>query len=93
MEDIPSFRTSIGKKILEFSISILIGNVLEKFFMKATFRRWKKLYRERYNAEDFAVAFKTKKHASKNHPRHYQKNVMELYLQRVAEYEQKSTVK
>lgn len=92
-DNVLPIRLTTGKRFIEFVISALFGNVLEKFFMKTTLSRWKKLYRGRYNPEDFAVAFKTKKHASKNHPRHYQKSVMELYQQRVAEFEYKSTVK
>jgi hypothetical protein len=55
--------------------------------MKTTLRRWQKLYQKNYNADDFAVAFKSKKHASKNHPRHFQKKVIDVYEQKIVDFE------
>jgi len=72
----PTFRY---KKILEDIIDFIAGNRLNTFFMKITLNRWKRLYQSDYSAADFEVAFKTKKHSSKNHPRNYQKKVIELY--------------
>jgi hypothetical protein len=51
--------------------------------------RWKRLYQKKLSNEDFKVAFKTKGHVSKNHPKQYQSKIMSLYLQRVNEFSAK----
>ncbi len=92
-DHVPASKPALTKRMMESAISFLFGNFFEHLFMKMTLQRWQRLYQQCYHADDFAVAFKTKKHASKNHPRHYQKNVMEKYWQRVEEFENKATAK
>lgn len=86
---IPQSRQGTLKKLTEACFNFFFGEFLEKIFMKLTLMRWKKLYQQNYNADDFTVAFKTKKYASKNHPRHFQKKVMEVYTQKTEDFENK----
>lgn len=88
-DDVPASKTGRGKKFLEKIINVLGGDGLEERFMKMTWQRWMSVYGAKYTRQDFDVAFKTKKHASKNHPRHYQKKVIALYLQKIKDYSQK----
>lgn len=96
-EFLPNFmKKSIGEK--EKAHSRFPGKIIEwllkpiapgmdNFFMRMTLRRWKKVYGEEYGEKDFNVAFKTKKHVSKNHPRHYQKKILDHYKTKLDHFE------
>lgn len=84
----PSIQTGM-RKLIEKLIDIFFGNVVNKFFMSLTLGRWKRLYRKNYSEADFEVAFKTKKHVSKNHPKHYQRKVVDLYDDKWKEFQQR----
>lgn len=88
-KEVPAARTGLLKKIMETTLNIFFGNALERFFMFLTLRRWKKLYQESYDAADFRIAFKTKKYVSKNHPKNFQKKVMERYQQKLEAFAKK----
>jgi hypothetical protein len=60
-----------------------VAELLEKYFMGLTLKRWKRIYQKDYPDADFKVAFKTKKYASKNHPKHHQRKVMDLYQEKL----------
>jgi hypothetical protein len=77
-------------KILEFLLQPF-AYPLERLSMAMTFSRWKKLYGD-YHAEDFKIAFKTTRHVSKNHPRHFQKKVMERYHEKLIEFSNTSGI-
>jgi hypothetical protein len=80
-----------GKRIIESVIRVMFP-WLEKVFMQMTLRRWKREYGKVYKGSDFEIAFKTKSYASKNHPRHFQKKVIDLYSQKVSEYEKENRI-
>ncbi len=86
IEGVPSGNSRWIKRVLEKSIDLFGGNQIEKLFLYLTERRWRKLYGEEYLSSDFKVAFKTKTYASKNHPNHYQRKVMELHKQKLIEF-------
>src|SRR5688572_29140158 len=79
LKDVPATSNSIIKRFLENCISSLFGNALEKYFQEKTLARWKQQYEKNYSASDFKVAFKSKAYASKNHPRNYQRSVIDIY--------------
>jgi hypothetical protein len=74
------------KVVLERILNICLGNVGDKLLMKIAAARWNKLYNQTYSEKDFSIAFKTKRYASKNHPRNFQKSVMETYGELEAQY-------
>jgi hypothetical protein len=74
------------QRLLEFLIEPL-STALGKLFMKITFRRWEKMYLKSYDKDDFDIAFKTNAHVSKNHPNFFQKKVLDLYQNKVSDYE------
>jgi hypothetical protein len=65
------------KRLMEKFMNVLGGDYWERLFMNITRRRWIKLYKDQYESADFEIAFKTNKNSSKNHPKHYQKNITE----------------
>lgn len=73
------------KKSLEKCLSFFSGR-LDKIFMDITLKRWERLYQKNHGDSDFRIAFKTTKYASKNHPRNYQRKVMDLYNEKLAEF-------
>lgn len=82
----------IIKKILEKIINLAGGSWWENYFMKLSLKRWENIYKKQYENSDFKVAFKTKKYVSKNHPRNYQKKVMELYREKMEGFSKKFNI-
>jgi hypothetical protein len=72
----------ILKKISEILLNV-VAKPVEWLFMVLTLKRWKRIYGKAYASNDFDIAFKTKKYVSKNHPRHYQQKIIELYDQKL----------
>jgi hypothetical protein len=88
-DGVPASRNSKLQKCCEWIINFLGGDLLDKWCMKMTLNYWKKQYEKKYAVDDFKVAFKTKHYASKNHPRNFQKKVMERYAQKLQEFGKK----
>jgi hypothetical protein len=85
----PALQPSRLQSFLETVINFFGGSLWDKWCMKLTFNYWKKQYEKKYAADDFKIAFKTKHYASKNHPRNFQKKVMERYAQKLQEFGKK----
>jgi hypothetical protein len=85
IESVPVEKPSALKKGLEMLLNLTFPKYLNTFFMRITLKRWKKLYERDYPNADFQVAFKTKDYASKTHPKNYQRKVMDLYQEKLAE--------
>lgn len=77
--NVPATKLSWAKRTVEKFLNFFFGNALEKYFQKKTLSRWRRQYEKNYSANDFQVAFKSKSYASKNHPRNFQRTVIELY--------------
>ncbi|HEX5169223.1 MAG TPA: nucleotidyltransferase domain-containing protein [Cyclobacteriaceae bacterium] len=92
--EVNSVENSISSKpsFLKISVENILNTKLfdriEKFFMRITLARWKRLYERKYNAKDFNIAFKSSQHVSKNHPNHYQQKVMRCYDEKIRNYNQ-----
>jgi hypothetical protein len=80
--DVAKLKSSAIKTATE-KILAPVAELLEKYFMRLTLKRWKRIYQKDYPDADFKVAFKTKKYASKNHPKHHQRKVMDLYQEKL----------
>lgn len=80
------------KRIMENFLKHKSWNWLEKYFMKITLDRWRRLYENKYHAEDFNIAFTSNEHLSKNHPNHFQKKVMKSYHEKLNEYQQQFNI-
>lgn len=82
--------TGILKTVAQKLLNVF-GSRLEDFLMRITLRRFQRMYGNQYSRRDFAIAFKSKRHTSKNHPKHYQKKVMEAYHERMKLFERHHT--
>lgn len=82
-----------NKTAMEGFLNIFFPQTVNTLLMKLTLNRWKKLYADKYDKDDFQIAFKTKKSVSKNHPNYYQKKVMDLYHQKRDEFSNRYKVK
>jgi hypothetical protein len=71
------------KNTFEKIINSIGPDKIDDLFMKLTYRRWENIYQKEYSKSDFQIAFKTNKHTSKNHPRNYQKKVVDLYHEKL----------
>lgn len=78
-------KASWLKKFSEGLLS-LVATPLDNWLLRQALRRWKRQFGSHFTEQDFAVAFKSGKHVSKNHPNHFQKSVTDLYEQKVTTY-------
>lgn len=76
-----------SKAVAESLLNICGGDYLDSFCMWLTKRRWNLLYNSKYSGHDFNIAFKSRKHVSKGHPKHYQKKVTELLNEKWNSYQ------
>lgn len=72
-------QDSLFKQATERFLGWLAPDLLDQFFMKLTWRRWKKHYGQTYDPVEFRKAFRTSRGISKNHPQNYQKRVVHQY--------------
>lgn len=77
----------IIKKGLEFVLNNFWGDRLDQQFMRITLKFWQNNYHELHQGKDFEIAFKTRRYVSKNHPKHYQKKIIELHHTRIKAFE------
>lgn len=82
---LPVGGTGTLKKAVEFLINLLAFRWLDFLLMNLFLARWRRQYKANHSETDFKIAFKTKKHVSKSHPKHYQKKVLQLYEERLSE--------
>lgn len=78
-EEIPESRDGFFKRAVESLLAGTAGDKLTHFFRGLTLKRWKRLYAKGYPAADFNLAFKSTASVSKNHPKHFQRRILERY--------------
>ncbi|HMG92736.1 MAG TPA: hypothetical protein VK589_21910 [Chryseolinea sp.] len=83
VENVPVLTIRGFKKVFETLINACFATHIESFFRSLTMNRWKRLYEKEYSKADFDIAFKSKEYASKNHPRHFQRTIMDRYSEKV----------
>ena len=93
IENVPTSTVSALKKKLEALISTCFATNIESYFKRLTMRRWKKIFESQYSKADFDIAFKSKSYASKHHPQHFQRKVMEIYDEKLKLFNFSSVVK
>lgn len=82
-KEVPASTTNKIKVTAEAIIGLLSFKWMDFLLMKLFFIRW--TYKASHNQADFKIAFKTNRHVSKSHPKHYQKKVLQLYEERLSE--------
>ncbi len=90
--EVPGERRTFLKRVMEKIGNTMIGEWLDTWCMRMTFRYRKKKFSGMTNT-DFNVAFKTRKYISKHHPSHFQKRVTESLSQKIQHFEEKYKLK
>jgi hypothetical protein len=83
VEEVPITKRSWAQNLCEKFINAFFANALEQYFQEKTIARWRRQYEKNYAASDFKIAFKSKTYASKNHPRNFQRSVIEVYNEKL----------
>ena len=81
------------KNIVEKVLSGSVGEKLDLYFMDLAIQRWKKQFGNSFAAKDFELAFKSKRNVSKNHPRFFQKQILNHYQEKIEQFEMLNNVK
>lgn len=76
------------KSLCEKMLNLVGARWWEWIWMRLTFHRWIRLYRKKYSEKEFRIAFKTTPYASKNHPRNFQRLVMDQYNQKINRFKE-----
>ncbi len=80
-------KVSPVKKFFERIFSGTMGEKLDLLFMRLAIQRWKRKFSNLFTAEEFELAFKSKRNVSKNHPRFFQKRIMQLFQEKIETFE------
>jgi len=86
-------KTSVLKNITENILSGSFGEQLDLLFMDLATKRWKKQFGHSFAQADFELAFKSKRNVSKNHPRFFQKQILNHYQEKIEAFEMLNNIK
>jgi len=87
VDHIKSEPRGLIKKVFEYVLNNFCGERLDQRLMRITLKFWQNNYHELHQGKDFEIAFKTRRYVSKNHPKHYQKKVIESHQERIRAFE------
>ncbi len=75
------------KKIFEWIFTGTLGEKLDLLFMRLATKRWKKKFSDSFTPADFELAFKSSRNISKNHPRFFQKKILNHFQEKIDQFE------
>ncbi len=75
------------KNFLEKILNTRLGEFLDTQFMKMTIRHWQRKFGH-FDPEDLAIAFKSRKHVSKQHSNHFQRKILDKLDAKINAFEQ-----
>ena len=84
---------SLLKNLFEKMLSGSIGEKLDVYFMNLAIQRWKKQFGDSFSTQDFELAFKSRRNVSKNHPRFFQKQILNHYQEKIEAFEMLNNIK
>lgn len=87
-EGVSHFRNMVEKML-----SGSMGEKLDLYFMNLAIQRWKKQFGDSFSTKDFELAFKSKRNVSKNHPRFFQKQILNHYRKKIEQFEMLNNIK
>lgn len=73
------------KKVFQFLLKGKLGDRLDTYFMKLTYKRWQKKFKD-FPKEKFDQTMRTNRGISKHHPRDFQNKVLREYKTRLAQF-------
>lgn len=76
-------KSWIGR-FIQFLLKGKMGDRLDLYFMKVTYKRWEKKFKH-FDAATFDLTMRTNRGVSKHHPRNFQKKVLREYETRLGE--------
>lgn len=80
-------KTSLVKDFFESVFSGTMGEKIDLFFMRLAIQRWKKKFSNSFTADEFELAFKSKRNVSKNHPLFFQKKIINHFQEKIKQFE------
>lgn len=86
-------KPSLLKKVAEKILSGATGEKLDLTFMNFAIKRWKKQFGSSFSSADFDLAFKSRRNVSKNHPRFFQKQILNNYQEKIEAFEMSKNIK
>ncbi|HEX6226685.1 MAG TPA: hypothetical protein VFZ52_19835 [Chryseolinea sp.] len=86
VSNVPPVKLSRTRDAAERLMNFVFGDTLERYLQKKTLSRWKRIYEKNFSVSDFKIAFKSKAYASKNHPRNFQRAVIDLYAEKLRSF-------
>ncbi len=84
-------KKPVFTKLTEGILNTRLGDFLDSFFMKITFKKWKVKFKS-LEQEQFNVALKTTKNVSKHHPMNFQRRVIERLNEKYDEYQKNHNI-
>jgi predicted nucleotidyltransferase len=76
----------IFKRLVEHLINLCIPDKLDNLLMGVALRRWQSIYGRSLGADEFQLAFKTRRSVSKSHPLGFQNKIITRYEERVRSF-------
>jgi len=82
-KEVKDYRHSKGfKKIVEWCLNGKIGDRLDLFLMKFTYKKWQKKF-DNFDTSKFELTMRTNRGISKHHPRDFQNKVLKRYAEKL----------
>lgn len=91
LENLAEISKPIGTHIIEKILNTKLGDVLDRMFLKITYKKWKVKFKT-MDKKHFNVALKSTPKVSKHHPSNFQKKVIEQLNNKYQEYQKKHNI-
>ncbi|HEY3430178.1 MAG TPA: hypothetical protein VGK39_05825, partial [Cyclobacteriaceae bacterium] len=86
-------RSSAVKRVLEIIFLGWLGEKLDLLLMQKAIKRWKKQFSHSFSSDEFDLAFKSRRNVSKNHPRFFQKQILNRFQDKIESFEVVNNIK
>lgn len=86
-------KSSIVKNFLERIFSGSLGERLDVLLMNKAINRWRKQFGHSFSPAEFDLAFKSRRNVSKNHPRFFQKQILNRFQDKIESFEVLNNIK
>lgn len=85
-------RRSLKARVIEFLMNGALGDRIDAWCMRRTFRRWEKKF-PHLDSTRFEISLRTRKYVSKHHPQDFQKRVLDALSVKIKDFEGQNAVK
>lgn len=91
LEKLNSTKKPLLTKIIEKLLNTSLGDTLDTFFLKITYKKWKIKFKN-LEERQFNIALKSTQNVSKHHPLNFQRQVIERLNKKYEEIQQKHNI-